>query len=426
MDTLLVGNMDSDKTLELVYPATALDTFETVIMKPDGTIVGQFPSQRLSRTLLGNLSSDNPGLEILTSGADKPPTTSYRLSHTYVGYTGAGKPLPNWPEIQVPADGDNGFPLLADLDGSGIDEILLPNSPPMKVDGTELFGQMGFFSSLAVGDMDGDSKPDILSPAGPPTAFEAVHADGTVFAKFAPLDPAYYGGMPLGDFLLGDIDGDGKAETFTLRAELNHSLTPPMHFEIWSADGKLKGKIDLTSGVPDESISVGIPALGDLDCDNLPEIVFQNHNNLFVWKADGTLLPGWPQPLVSGARSSPLIGDIDGDGYADIVTVDNHSVLKAFDRHGKPLTGFPKQFDAGIDAMPAMADLYGDGRNEIVVISHDPQGPPFNDANGQPQSRLWVYDLKGEGPYGPVQWGQFRGGPGHQGLYKPQPQPCRP
>jgi hypothetical protein len=38
-----------------------------------------------------------------------------------------------------------------------------------------------------------------------------------------------------------------------------------------------------------------LPAVFDLDKDGSNEIVAARHSVLYVWKANGALLPGWPQ-----------------------------------------------------------------------------------------------------------------------------------
>jgi hypothetical protein len=52
-----------------------------------------------------------------------------------------------------------------------------------------------------------------------------------------------------------------------------------------------------------------------------------------------------------------------------------------------------------------------DGRTEIAV-----KGNPWDGFPGLKQT-LWLYDLHGIGPYGPVHWGQFMRDGSHSGRY---------
>ena len=67
-------------------------------------------------------------------------------------------------------------------------------------------------------------------------------------------------------------------------------------------------------------------------------------------------------------------------------------------------------FRSASGATPAIADIDLDGRNEIIV-----NGSFWNGFSGM-YPKVWAYDLGG-GTHGAVEWGQFMGGPRHQGRY---------
>ncbi|MFL5733425.1 MAG: hypothetical protein ACJ78Q_09495, partial [Chloroflexia bacterium] len=113
-------------------------------------------------------------------------------------------------------------------------------------------------------------------------------------------------------------------------------------------------------------------------------------------------------------NSAPVVGDVDGDGFPDIVVTtvlqgQVESEVRAYDRHGQSLPHFPKTVPLGVTYMPALADLEGDGSTDIILAGGD---------------GVWAYDLHGPGPYGPVLWGQFGGGPAHRNSY-PLPGPAK-
>jgi hypothetical protein len=137
----------------------------------------------------------------------------------------------------------------------------------------------------------------------------------------------------------------------------------------------------------------------------------------------GGNLTGWPQALGASlwqGNSGPVVGDVTGDGQPDIAITTQvagsaeNGQLRLYHKTGAVVAGFPKALPLGSGATPAIADVDLDGRNELVV-----GGSYWNGVTGS-YDTLWVYDLHGTA-YGPVLWGQFMGGPRHQGRYG-QPQ----
>ena len=81
-------------------------------------------------------------------------------------------------------------------------------------------------------------------------------------------------------------------------------------------------------------------------------------------------LPGWPVAEPAGTNSSPAVGDIDGDGYLEVLAVAPVSGLYAYDRFGNLLPGFPASFGAAqpSDGM-AVGNIDGIGGDEVVVAT---------------------------------------------------------
>src|SRR4030065_80512 len=130
---------------------------------------------------------------------------------------------------------------------------------------------------------------------------------------------------------------------------------------------------------PAQSASPPVPA--DLDNDGNKEIIFQEvwGKDINVYKLDGTFLPGWPKtiktdPIHPGfIRGCPAVGDIDGDGYKEVVALAFDSAW-AWRYTGELVEGWPK---APVDTVytqymdrcsPLLADLNKDGNLEIIAV----------------------------------------------------------
>lgn len=113
-------------------------------------------------------------------------------------------------------------------------------------------------------------------------------------------------------------------------------------------------------------------ALGDINRDGYQEIVTgSNEGKIYVWGRNATELPGFPVKAKDYLRSSPALGDLDGDGALEIVIGSDDGMLYAWNSTGSTLRGFPRMTAEGIASTPALGDIDDDGSLEIVVGSED-------------------------------------------------------
>jgi len=151
---------------------------------------------------------------------------------------------------------------------------------------------------------------------------------------------------------------------------------------------------------PPSPTTTSRPAIGDLDRDGYPEIVYANiEGDVYVFRHDGTPFPGFPvridptfsAPAVrtntnhvkTGILGSPVLADLDGDGFLDIVVAAMDQHVYAWDRHGNLLPGWPVkiqdpspgsgQTPVGAESIntPVVADLDGDGLPEVVIETNE-------------------------------------------------------
>jgi hypothetical protein len=135
----------------------------------------------------------------------------------------------------------------------------------------------------------------------------------------------------------------------------------------------------------------GSPALGDINQDGYLEPVLAAKNGIYAFNRNGTLVSGYPVEqestfLVTEVAngwlisydypflfsSSPVLGDISGDGNLDIVVGSPHFGLLGFDgKTGRKLDWFPLATQGSVAAPPLICDVDRDGRIEIAVGSDD-------------------------------------------------------
>ena len=192
-----------------------------------------------------------------------------------------------------------------------------------------------------------------------------------------------------------DIDGDGEADCVDDACEL--TLPPPVSEDCGSCQGEsrpvgvppanpwdyvVEWQWEWSTGGTSATLGsvMSTPAIGDLDGDGLPEVVFVYYDNPSTESESLAVVDGatgttrWTQNGYKGAQAVAL-GDVDSDGYGDIVVyaipdgVGGRTFLRALDRNGQEL--WSAEHDAfrvtGDHAAPFITDLEGDGSVEVLV-----------------------------------------------------------
>jgi MYXO-CTERM domain-containing protein len=241
-------------------------------------------------------------------------------------------------------------------------------------------------TSPKLADIDGDGVRDIVVGG----------SDGTLHVfSLASGMPVEASGFP---FHTDALDG--------LNPHLSSEPTIPSYLSAPAYVSGANGGIDPT--LARESI-VGTPAIGDVDGDGKPEIVFSTwQGTVHVLSVSGKELPGWPirLPLVPscpldlpsataltmpcmdtghfwsrGAFGSPVLADFDNDGKPEIVQTAFDGNIYIWHADGSSLAGWPVLLHSKransynrIMSTPAVADFNGDGIPDLVSGSNEETG----------------------------------------------------
>ncbi|MDQ1521469.1 MAG: hypothetical protein QOI55_2542, partial [Actinomycetota bacterium] len=320
----------------------------------------------------------------------------------------SGKDLPGWPQPTGAAV--DSTPAVADVNGDGHPEVIVGAGStwaPNQTGGLIVFANNGavrcrwrpptpsggpswttVFSSPAIGDVNGDGRPDIVF-GGFDLRIHAIDANCNELPGF----PFYHDDTVFSSPSLFDIDGDGRQEIFIGG---DSSPGPPEDHR-----GGVFRVLDWQNGVVvqkwkqyTDDIIASSPAIGDINGDGRADVVVgggdywhgADGHRLFAWDAaTGTPLPGWPQTLGGVVQGSPAIGDLNGDGKQEVVVGARSGAVYAFRGNGTALwTRVLRRADGSVGALnssPVVADVNHDGAEDLA-ISNDSATYVLNGRNG--------------------------------------------
>ncbi len=232
-----------------------------------------------------------------------------------------------------------------------------------------LFSLQGssFVSPPALAELDSIPGAEIIAASRDTKEIYVFDANGQVLPGWPqPVENFIRAGL-----VASDVDGDGVREVIALdeRGVLYVFRADGTELRDGDANPLTPGVFRRFGGCV---YQYGAPATGDFDGDGIREIVVGTQgDSLFVLRADGTLLPGWPQALGADVSGSPAVGDIDGDGIPEIVANQWDGWVRAWRADGTTLWAVWMRNYLSFAPSPALGDLTGDGYLEAVVPSQD-------------------------------------------------------
>ncbi|MFQ5762058.1 MAG: FG-GAP-like repeat-containing protein [Candidatus Bathyarchaeia archaeon] len=215
-------------------------------------------------------------------------------------------------------------------------------------------------SSPLIADVNKDGKEEIVV-GGDDGQLYVIDQNGTLlysafFRRGVPMMPA-----------AADIDGDGRLEI--VWGQGTHSYGGSL--DIYAVNGEDLSLIWNYTSISVSNHSHGFfasPMFHDSNGDGLLDVLigsmddyfyaFNGLNGSVIWKS--------PKSLHYIRTTSPM-NDIDNDGYEEIISLDNAALIRVHDAN----TGYiewEKQLGYGVGSSPLIADLDGDGYAEIATF----------------------------------------------------------
>ncbi|MDM7993318.1 MAG: VCBS repeat-containing protein, partial [Candidatus Fermentibacter sp.] len=245
-----------------------------------------------------------------------------------------------------------------------------------------------------IGDVDGDDDVDVLvataddyfqdiySPGMPAaTNQSAVYllnssTGATIWQQTFPYCQI------LGSPVVADLEGDETNEVIFGTAN-----APTSYRKIHILSGET-GSIEHSLSVP--GWVMGPVGIGDLDEDGYLDIVAGVNGTpgqIYAWSGAGShaLLPGFPASVIGNPCGGISIVDMDADFELEIVAGTSSGWLYAVNPDGSVCTGFPVDTGSSTMGQVAAGDIDGDGSLELVGA----------DAT---LAQAWCYDM-GSGSY---------------------------
>ncbi|KAA3663074.1 MAG: VCBS repeat-containing protein [Chloroflexi bacterium] len=247
--------------------------------------------------------------------------------------------------------------------------------------------ETGWYSSAAVADLDGDNKPEVIG--GTYSLFVLNGENGTVDWS---VDPP--GGRIWAGVVIADIDNNGDLEIVTTHGSGTVNVHDHNGNQVWSkqpSGNELRGLV-----------------VYDIDNDSTMEIIVSaaigSKTNTWVLEHNGATRSGWPRLNNDDGyawgvyNDNATVGDMDGDGVAEIVVPSDVHYINAYEANGSQIPAYSMygnkgwgktgvHVDHAVDirgyancgsehrpnfahSAASMVDVNNDGELEVIVVGN--------------------------------------------------------
>ncbi|HUS62579.1 MAG TPA: VCBS repeat-containing protein [Acidimicrobiales bacterium] len=391
--------------LALITPATLLASSSTAGASHSQTFSAVLPYMtKISSPVIADVDGDGVN-DIITVGYEGVLRVLNVNGGAIPGWSG-GRGIQVRPGINSPTDAT---PAVADLDNDGAMEIIVAAGTidpdgASKPGGVVVFDRSGnlrfrwegmdtinvatggspdgvpdgFWSSPSIGDVDGDGYQDIIAAGLDQRIYAFDYRRSALISGF----PFWSKDTVFSTASLYDVDGDRREEIFIGGDESAYPGTTKINGGLFRRLDWEAGRVVVAWERKFGEIIASSPAVGNITGDSTPEVVFGSgdfwnrrggdinasrsvwglnpHNgaDVFTMTVDGT------------TNTSPALGDLDGDGYEDIVFGSYAGKAYAF-RGDRRLLWQRDIGSIGFNTSPIIADLDGNGSNDVAIGSQN-------------------------------------------------------
>jgi hypothetical protein len=358
-------------------------------------IVGTIPFS----VALGDIDGDGKP-EMVVANSNSNTISVFRNTST----TGSINASSFATKVDFPTGNSPTVVVIADLDGDGKPELIVPNRSSNNISilrNTSTLGSINASSfaakidfatgtepiSSVIGDVDGDGKSDLVVNnynSNTISVLRNTSTPGSINASSFAAKIDFATSVAPSIVAIGDVDGDGRPEV----AVSNFLSNTISVFRNTSTSGVINAssfapKVDFATG--DNPYFV---VINDIDGDSKPELVVTNVSSVSVSLFRNTSSTGSINASSFAAKVdftvgfhpvTVAIGDVDGDSKPDLVVAnqlsDNISVLRNTVTSGSiNASSFAAKTDFPTDNQPvsvAIGDIDGDGIPEIAATNYN-------------------------------------------------------
>ncbi|MFZ5572132.1 MAG: FG-GAP repeat domain-containing protein [Thermodesulfobacteriota bacterium] len=318
--SIAASDLDLDGLVEILAVKTSNGPV-TVVFRIDGTVAPGWPQvQNCSTCNDYGGYNQNIGAADFTGDGLPEVVSTYDICHIGIMNAG-GSPLPAHPMFS--GDYVSSVPMFHDIDlaiqgwgADGNDRDEFTDSPPVFAD------------------MDADGSPEIILYSDHELAGEYINRGNCLWVLKADMTRAegfetpVCSGMPLYTGYQDNIVQVAPAPAIArLAGDSRPAIVAPSYdgnLYCYSGGGDILWQYPFDSDSAEPFIGASGPAIGDLNDDGIPEIVFttysitQNVSHLIILDAAGTQL--FKTAIAKrGSMSPPTIADVDGDHRWEII-----------------------------------------------------------------------------------------------------------
>lgn len=285
---------------------------------------------------------------------------------------------------------------LGDINGDGTPDLVFSSRTgeliATTIDGEVIFeydSGSSFYITPVLADLDGNGSYEIIC-VSLDKKLHAVKSDGSLMPGF----PVNLQSVSSCEIAAADLDGDGCFEIIVgaqngllhvIDHQGNHQAGFPIDLGAAISSAPLvlennriavgvgnkmilvepNGEIVFSKLLSSTSIAGAVAA--DFDLDGRNELVFTTNNGyLYLIDQEGNDFNGFPINTNANFVSPPLIADLSGNNYPDILLQSYMSSVYAYDKNGNEVAGFPFHTVYSGNTPGTLVDLDSDGQMKLV------------------------------------------------------------